>query len=553
MIRFAVYAMVYLGAALMVFNIYGFVRFAWFMRQQQAFRNRRAVLYVPVILLVLFLIGYVLIGLVGSPDLIIGGVLFGGSIFVYIMYRLFGIVTRRLLENEALQTELVAAEKANAAKTSFLSSVSHEMRTPLNVIMGLDRIAMKDETLREETRQMLDKIRLSAEHLLGLINNILDMNRIETGSLTPLQKEFSLEVPLRQVSAIAQTLCEEKGLAYSCTVQDGAPGRYLGDATELGKILLSILENAVKYTDAGSVHMQVDFEEEAEREESADEKDRASADGAGTADRTAGRERVLRFTVTDTGIGIAPEFLPKLFEAFTQEDASSTSRYGGSGLSLSLARRLAGMMGGTVTAESEKNTGSAFTVTVKLPYLGGPEPDTDALPEKAAAEQVRGTVPPEATAEGSPSGAEASATGDGLSLEGRRVLIVEDIPENAEIVQDLLELEGVVTEHVENGLLAVQRFEETPPGFFDAILMDLRMPVMDGLEASRRIRASGHADAKRIPIIALTANAFESDVRQTAEAGMNAHLAKPTDVDLLYSTLRELILRELATERKNET
>ena len=229
--------------------------------------------------------------------------------------------------------------------------------------------------------------------------------------------------------------------------------------------------------------------------------------------------RTLRFAVSDTGIGIDSAFLPKIFDVFAQEDESSTTRFGGTGVSLAVTKNIVELMGGTITVESEKNVGSTFTVTLHL----CPAPAEEAPAEEAPAEE-----------------APAEAPEDG-SLSGRHILVVEDLDENAEIVQDLLELEGAESERAENGQIALEMFERSAPGTYDAVLMDLRMPVMDGLEATRRIRALPRADAKTIPIIALTANAFESDVRASMDAGMDAHLAKPTDTDCLYSTLKRLI------------
>lgn len=211
--------------------------------------------------------------------------------------------------------------------------------------------------------------------------------------------------------------------------------------------------------------------------------------------------------MTDTGIGIDRSFLPSIFEVFTQEDASSTNRYGGSGLSLSAVKGILELMDGSIAVESEKNAGSVFTVTLPLEYAGAEE-----RPAEKSAEMI--------------------------TLAGKRVLIAEDIPMNAEIVMEFLRMEGVECEHAENGQIALQLFSDSPPHHFDAILMDLRMPMMDGLDATRRIRMLDRPDAKTVPIIALTANAAESDVRQTMEAGMNMHMAKPTDADSLYATLK---------------
>ncbi len=484
MIRWVNYAMVYLGSALMVYNIYGFVKYARFVQKQKAWDASRWLLNVPILLLVLFLLGYLGIGIFGRPDLLVAAILFGGSIFVFVMYLLLSLITQRIIENEKLKAELIAAEESSRVKTSFLSSVSHEMRTPMNVILGLNSIALKNPALPSELREPLEKIGLSAKHLLDLINNILDMNRIESGEYTIKSERFSLREMLTQMDAIAVTLCHEKGLTYETDVQDGIYGDYLGDETELRHVLLSLLDNAAKYTDApGTVRFSVEGV-------SADED-----------------KRLLRFTVADTGIGMSEEFLTNLFTPFTQEDTSSTSRFGGGGMSLAVAKGIVDRMGGRISAESEKGRGSVFTVTLPLMSTA-----SEAPPEE-----------PE------------------VSLEGRRILIVEDIPENAEIAADLLELEGAESEHAENGQIALCMIERSTENYYDAVLMDLRMPVMDGLEAARRIRAMDRADAKTLPIIALTANAFESDIQQSLDAGMNAHLAKPTDADLLYATLKSHI------------
>ena len=489
MIHWLTDGMIYLGSALMVYNIYGFVRFARSVRKQKLWNGNDRILYIPVILLVIFLLGYLAIGIFGRPDPIVGGILLGGSVFVFVMYFMLSKIMQRVLENKETEAKLLAAEEANRAKASFLATMSHEMRTPMNVILGLDELALNNPELSPQTRQQLEKIGQSGRHLLGLINNILEMNNIESNSLELRQEPFRMEDMLDQVNAIVHTLCEEKGLDYQFTLREGAGGCYKGDMMQLKTILLHLLDNAVKYTDMpGDVSLSV---ERAECRE----------DGA-----------LLRFTVTDTGVGIDQDFLPRIFEPFSQEDSSATNRYGGTGLSLTVTKNIVDRMGGTISVRSKKGCGSTFVVELPLPVAECPE-------------------------------AEAPASDEEISLEGRHILVVEDIPENAEIVQDILELEGVETEHAENGQIALDLFRESEEQHYDAVLMDLRMPVMDGLEATRQIRALSRADAKTVPIIALTANAYESDIKASLEAGMNAHLAKPTDADMLYATIRHWINR----------
>ena len=485
MLRYLIYGMIYLGSGLMVYNIYGFIRFARTIRGREYRGKSNLILYIPILLLVLFLLGYLAVGVFGDPDLIVSGILFGGSLFVFVIYLLLDRITRRIIENGQIESRLMAAQESNRAKIAFLSTVSHEMRTPMNIILGMDAVALSEPCLPSKTREYLEKIDLSARHLLGLINNILDMNSIQSGSLEVKEREFDLEDTLRQISLIASSLCEDKGLTFTYVAPEEAPC-CMGDETMLKRVLISILDNAVKYTDSPG---EVDLRVEADGEKDA--------------------VPLFRFEVTDTGVGIDSEFLPRLFNAFSQEDASSTNRYGGSGLSLAMAKEMVELMGGAVEVTSEKGVGSTFTVTLPLKTVD-------------------------------PSAKETAADPD-TDLAGRRVLIVEDLPDNAEIVADLLELEDMETERAENGKIALDMFSASPPGYYDAILMDLRMPVMDGLTAAREIRKLPRPDAGTVPIIALTANTLQSDLQSTAEAGMNAHLAKPTDADTLYAVLRRYI------------
>jgi len=267
-----------------------------------------------------------------------------------------------------------------------------------------------------------------------------------------------------------------------------------GDELLLKQALMNVLDNAVKYTAApGDVIFSVKMI------------------------RSDNEACVIMFIVNDTGIGISREFLPKVFDIFSQEDGSFTNRYGGSGMGLAVTKQKVELMNGDITAESEQGVGSTFTIDIPF-YIAEEEEAKKAL-------------------NGEASGGENEAVPE-ISLEGCRILIVEDLDENAEIVADLLELEGAESEHAENGYIALGMCERSKPGYYDAILMDLRMPVMDGLESTRSIRSLPREDAKTIPIIALSANAFETDRQNSADAGMNAHLVKPIDSDLLYQTLR---------------
>ena len=491
MIQWLIRGMVYLGSLLMVYNIYGFVRFARYVKQLKSQNANNRLLYIPIGLLVCFLLGYLVVGFFGNPDIVMAGILFGGSIFVFVMYKLLTGVTQRIVENERLQAELMAAEESNRSKTNFLASMSHEMRTPLNAVIGLDAIIMQDGDLKPQMRERLKQIDASAHHLLDMINDVLEMNYIESGAMKLNESPFSPGDMLDLVNVLAQTLCGEKGLDYRHEVVGRLESTCVGDVLRLRQVVLSVITNAVKFTPEGGT---VRFVTE-----------QTAIDSAYC---------TLRFEISDTGVGIDPAFIPRLFESFAQEDATTTNRYGGSGLGLAITKRLIDMMHGDIAVSSEKGRGSTFVITVRL-----------------------GVVPEAAC------GVQDGVQEEKNVLAGLHILIAEDIDINADMLADLLELEDITTQRAKNGQVAVDLFSQSPPGHFDAILMDLRMPVMDGLDAARAIRALPRDDAKTIPIVALTANAFEEDVRQSLDAGMDAHLPKPVDTDQLYDTLRRLLAK----------
>ncbi len=513
MVRWAVYAMVYLGSALMVYNIIGFLRFTRNIRGMKMWRWGYRMLYIPIVLLVSFLLGYLMVGIFGKPDLLVAGILFGGSVFVFVMVKLFSMIVERVIEIEHLEAELLAAEASNRAKTSFLASVSHEMRTPMNVIQGMGTLALKNPDLPTETREQLEKIENSARYLSRLINGILDMQQIESGELVMHMESFSLKEALEQVNAYVSMACEKKGLEYQTAFAQCTTREYTGDALHLKQVVICLLENAVKFTDApGTVRFSV-----------------ASSKAEGVCSE-------IRFIVSDTGIGIDEDFLPKIMEPFAQEDASYTNRFSGSGLGLPIANSIVRKMGGRIEVVSKKGEGSTFTVILPMTPSG---PGEKACIGKCECYNGCGGC---ASAEEAPPAP--------VSLAGRRVLVVDDMVENAEIVSDLLELEDVESDTASNGQIAVEMVEKSSSFYYDAVLMDLRMPVMDGMEAARRIRALDREDAKVVPIIALSANDAETDLQKTLEAGMNEHLPKPVDADRLYAALNRWI--NAANEKRIE-
>ena len=392
-----------------------------------------------------------------------------------------------MAQTRALEEALTRAEEANAAKTAFLSSMSHEIRTPMNAIIGLDNIALHDENLSPQTRAELEKIGASARHLLSLINDILDMSRIESGRMVLKSEEFSFRDFIEQISIIINGQCADKGLDFVCNKTEPLDDYFTGDDLRLKQIIINILGNAVKFTDApGTVTFTVAQE---------------NADGDAV---------TLHFTMQDTGIGMDAAFLPKLFEPFSQEDASTTNRYGGSGLGMAITRNMVDLMGGSIEVQSGKGKGTTFNVRVPL----------------KKAEHIEEAAPAEAEA---------------VALTDLHVLIAEDVELNAEILAELLDMEDISSEWAENGQRALEMFAESEAGHFSAILMDMRMPVMDGLTATREIRKLNRPDAATIPIIALTANAFEEDVKQCMQAGMDAHLSKPVDIEQLKAILGRML------------
>ncbi len=411
------------------------------------------------------------------------------SLIVVSLIILLSIYSKMQKRERATEVEKALAEESSRAKTSFLSNMSHEIRTPMNAIIGLDNIALRDPDLTPKTRDQLEKIGASAKHLLGLINDILDMSRIESGRMVLKQEEFLFKEFLEQVNIIINGQCADKGLTYQCEVVGDINDYYVGDDMKLKQVLINILGNSVKFTEApGTVTLRAE---------------QIATDGATC---------TLRFDMIDTGIGMDKEYLPKLFEAFSQEDATTTNKYGGSGLGMAITKNFVEMMNGQIHVESEKGVGSTFTVTVTLGAS-----DRVFAPEAAILPAIES------------------------ALAGRRVLVAEDVDANAEILADLLELEDVEAERAENGQVAVEMFAAHPQGYYDAILMDMRMPVMDGLNATEVIRAMDRPDAAAIPIIAMTANVFDEDVARTRKAGMNAHLFKPIEPDKLYAKLAELM------------
>ena len=529
----------------------------------------------------------------------------------------------QITRNEQLKVALDNANQANVAKTAFLSSMSHEMRTPMNAIIGLDSIALKEPNLPERTRSHLTKIGDSARHLLSLINDILDMSRIESGRMSLKNEEFSFSKLLEQINIMFGAQCKTKGLTYDCNIIGNVDEYYIGDPVKLKQVLINILGNAVKFTPApGKITFTIENAAHYEN------------------------KTTLRFTIKDNGIGMDENYLPKIFEVFSQEDSTSMNAYGGTGLGMPITKNIVEMMNGNISVKSQKHVGSEFTVNVTLrksdkshglekvisakdlnvlvvdddpiacehaklilddlgikaettltgkdalemvklhqarrePYnlilIDWKMPDLDGIEVTRRIRELIGNESAiiiltaysweEVMEEALRAGVDRFMAkplfamtvmdeftqaieqknllreDEPIDLAGKRILLAEDMFVNAEIIKEILKMQDMEVDHAENGKLVVEMFEKSPPNYYDAVLMDIRMPEMDGLTATEKIRALDRADAKTVPIIALTANAFDEDVQRSLQAGMNAHLTKPVEPEHLYETIAEFIDR----------
>ena len=407
-------------------------------------------------------------------------------------------VTEMLAEErknkQQLEHALALAEAASQAKTAFLSSMSHDIRTPMNAIMGMTTLASAHMDDRSYVEDCLGKISISSKHLLNLINDILEMSRIERDKVKLNLQSLSLRELLDQVITMIRPQAAEKSLRFQVQADSVTHEYFYGDILRMNQILINILGNAVKFTPTGgSIILQV--------EECAAKEDHVR----------------YRYTIQDTGIGMSPEVLSHVFEPFTR--GHNVGRTEGTGLGLSITKKLVDQMGGTISVTSREGEGSKFQVELEF-------------------ESCRVNVQEEKQ--------KACTLSEAKILSGRHFLVVEDNEINAEILSSLLEMYDASSVVRSNGAEALLEFSDSAPGTYDAILMDIQMPVMNGYEAARAIRALARADAGGIPIIAMTANAFAEDVQAALESGMNAHIAKPIDVDILKSVLQNIISKSVS-------
>ena len=399
---------------------------------------------------------------------------------------------------KALENALELAEEANRAKSDFLSAMSHDIRTPMNAIMGMTALAVAHMGEPERVADCLNKISVSSRHLLSLINDILDMSKIESSQIKLNNMKIYLPDLLDQLSAIISPQARDAGLQLTISTEGITHKYFYGDSLRSNQILINILSNAVKYTPEGGT---VDFTVE-------------------EIPAVNGPDRVrYRFTVSDTGVGMSEEFLSRIFEPFTR--SSGTMRVEGTGLGLSITKGLVELMGGTISVKSLPHRGSTFCVELEGECADG-----------------------ELENPGERGGAESPDAANRKLFAGRRFLIAEDNAINAEILCELLSIYGAETAVKTDGAQALKEFREAAPGTYDAVLMDIQMPEMNGYEATRRIRRLERPDAWEIPVVAMTANAFAEDVREAMDAGMTAHVAKPIDVEVLRETLKKVLIEK---------
>ena len=390
--------------------------------------------------------------------------------------------------NQALSDAVAAAETANRAKSTFLSNMSHDIRTPMNAIIGFTTLAISNLDDQERVKDYLTKTLASSNHLLSLINDVLDMSRIESGKVTLEAKPVHLPELVHELRDIVQAVVSKKDLSLTLDTVGVENEDVIADPLRLEQILINVLANAVKFTpDGGQISLWIV------------QKDTAPA---GYAD--------FEFHIKDNGIGMSEEFQKHIFEQFARERTSTVSKIQGTGLGMAITKSLVDMMGGGITVKSEQGKGSEFTISLRFPI----------------GEAKTGQTPP---------AAKASA------FTGKKLLVVEDNELNLEIASTLLKEAGFEVDTAENGKIAVEKVEAASADRYDLILMDIQMPEMDGYEATRRIRALPDAKKAALPIVAMTANAFEDDRKNALHAGMNGHIAKPLDIQKLFQVLSEML------------
>lgn len=401
-------------------------------------------------------------------------------------FMVYGQLMNGILNN---REALAQAQDSALAKNRFLANLSHEIRTPMNAISGMVQLASRTSDLAS-LKQFFSRIDQSSRHLLGLLNEVLDIAKIDEGKFTLTDELFDLKERVDALAASFQSSAQSKNQSLTVHWHTDNFGPLMGDPIRLGQVLLNLISNAIKFTpEGGQISLRV--------QQLSQEHDKV----------------LLRFEVTDTGKGVSKEARNRIFTAFEQEDGGIARRYGGTGLGLTISQRIVELMGGTLALDSEEGKGSTFHFTVRFEMASRCALSDSALDKNAP-------LP---------------------DLSALRVLIVDDVEINREIVVALLDGTGIRTEEAEDGKQALDMFTASPAGYYNCILMDMQMPVMDGCTATKAIRAAEHPDSAKLAIIALSANAFADDIKQALSAGMNGYIAKPVDHRVLINNIARLV------------
>ena len=405
--------------------------------------------------------------------------------------------------NQQLQEALNIAKDANAAKTTFLANMSHDIRTPMNAVIGFSKLLQQNPDDEQKVREYARKITVAGDHLLGLINEILDISKIESGKVTLNNEQFSLKDLIDSVQSVISPLAEQKHQTFEISHSDIVHEVFIGDNVRLGQILINCLTNAVKYTqEGGHICFRI-----------AEQKSGSKAFAQ------------MRFEVEDNGYGMSQEFQKVMFEPFSRAENSTVNKISGTGLGMAITKNIVELMGGTIHVKSELKKGSTFIIDLSLRISGRYQEEDFSAKLIEADQKIQNQITNDKEEQ------------TDSSIAGRHFLAAEDNELNAEILAAILELEGATCDIVPDGLQAVEKFEQAAPGTYDAILMDVMMPVMDGYTATKQIRKLKHPGAESIPIIAMTANAFAEDVQEALNSGMDAHIAKPINIECLKETL----------------
>ena len=416
-----------------------------------------------------------------------------------------------------LEQALHIAKVANKSKSNFLANMSHDIRTPMNAIVGFANLLEKNVNDEKKVKDYITKISNASKHLLGLINDILDMSRIESGNTTINIQEFSLENIVEEINDIVQPLVKAKKQNFNIDMIHVNGEKYQGDAVKVKQILINLLSNAVKYTQENGIISLSIYKLE--------QKDRKSSK--------------LRFIVADNGIGMSKEYIQKIFEPFSRETNSILNSQQGTGLGMTIVRNLVDLMGGTISVKSDRGNGSTFIVDLEFINVGeNNTTNLNDIKDNKLEDYLESNVVTENDIKNIDE--EEDDKEENIELSDMRFLIAEDNEINAEIIKELLAIENIECDLAVNGQEAVEMFENSSEGYYQVILMDIQMPIMLGTEAASAIRESNHPQAKTIKIIAMTANAFAEDIERSLQSGMDAHLSKPVDIETVKNTVSNL-------------